>query len=222
MCRDGTRRPVDDYRSCNWGSVPSRAIVTSSATNVDTRKLYQNFLIKASRELRNPNAGSNSSVTNDNRSGFRDGFDNRPAFDNRQGFDDRYDDRNNTSGYRNFNYNNRNGSDRSYDQQGNNGLYNWERPGSGSTDNPIPSDILPVDSFDLFESSPRYGSRHNLLFSVSLILRFDPCKICECNPSSRITPGTFHRWLKGIKTTRDTLGNHWTLFSQYDTALLTE
>nr|CAD7398480.1 unnamed protein product [Timema cristinae] len=49
LCRDGSRRSVDEYHQCNWGSVPTHAIVTTSAKTVETRKQYQRFLQKAAQ-----------------------------------------------------------------------------------------------------------------------------------------------------------------------------
>lgn len=46
MCIDGTRRSVRDYQNCNWGQIPSNALVTTSAKSVDTRRKYQKFLTK--------------------------------------------------------------------------------------------------------------------------------------------------------------------------------
>ncbi|XP_015510562.1 melanotransferrin isoform X1 [Neodiprion lecontei] len=163
LCTDGSRRPVDDFRNCNWGSVPSRAIITSSATHVNMRKLYQKFLITASQEFSKSYSNSNSSFMNDNRFGNRDGYEIRPGFDNRQGYD-RFDDRNyngNFSGNRNFYY--RNGTDNNFEQGNNYG----PNPSNRQAGNPNIADILPLENFDLFESSPRYGEHHNLLFSDS-------------------------------------------------------
>nr|CAD7458026.1 unnamed protein product [Timema tahoe] len=49
LCRDGSRRSVDEYQQCNWGSVPTHAIVTTSAKTAETRKQYQRFLQKAAQ-----------------------------------------------------------------------------------------------------------------------------------------------------------------------------
>jgi Transferrin. len=43
LCRDGSRRPVDDYANCYWGTVPTHTLVTSSATTLQQRKNYQRF-----------------------------------------------------------------------------------------------------------------------------------------------------------------------------------
>lgn len=46
LCKDGRRMPLNEYQSCNWGQVPSDAIVVSSAVPFDVREKYQKFLIK--------------------------------------------------------------------------------------------------------------------------------------------------------------------------------
>lgn len=47
LCKDGLRRPLSEYRQCNWGLVPSHALVTSSARSSHERKHYQQFLTRA-------------------------------------------------------------------------------------------------------------------------------------------------------------------------------
>lgn len=47
MCKDGSRRQITDYQACNWGIVPSSAVVTSSAKPYEDRRKYQKFLEKA-------------------------------------------------------------------------------------------------------------------------------------------------------------------------------
>jgi hypothetical protein len=49
LCQDGSRRPVDDYQSCNWDVVPTHAIVTTSAKSAELRKNYQRFLKVSNR-----------------------------------------------------------------------------------------------------------------------------------------------------------------------------
>ncbi|XP_063233370.1 transferrin 2 isoform X4 [Bacillus rossius redtenbacheri] len=110
LCRDGTRRPVEDYFNCNWGAVPPHAIVTSSAMTVEDRRRYQRFLEKAVQlygQATFPN--------------FR------------------------TSPRPRDPYSPYNGSEQSYAQ-----------PNS-------PQNPPTYESFRLFESSPKYGLRHNLL-----------------------------------------------------------
>ncbi|XP_068083079.1 transferrin 2 isoform X2 [Anabrus simplex] len=47
LCKDGSRATIDGYRNCNWGSVPTHAIVTSSVKSPELRRMYQKFLQKA-------------------------------------------------------------------------------------------------------------------------------------------------------------------------------
>ena len=47
LCRDGTRQPVSQYRQCDWGDVPSHALVVSSATSKSDRRRLKKFFSKA-------------------------------------------------------------------------------------------------------------------------------------------------------------------------------
>ena len=47
LCPIGGRRPIDDYKDCNWGYVPSHAVVISSATLPEERVKIQNFLYES-------------------------------------------------------------------------------------------------------------------------------------------------------------------------------
>ncbi|CAK9812062.1 MELTF [Anthophora plagiata] len=150
LCRDGTRKSIDEYTHCNWGNVPSRAIVTSSATKVETRRLYQRFLEKAVQVL-NKHSSQNSTEFYDNR------------FENRPGFNYRSNENNfnkseylNPNEYSAENYEGRTGYEKSYNV---NGLNPW--------DENHPTNIQPIETFNLFESAPRYGMHHNLIFSDS-------------------------------------------------------
>ncbi|KAK0159654.1 hypothetical protein PV327_010748 [Microctonus hyperodae] len=160
LCRDGTRRSVDNYRDCNWGNVPSRAIVTSSATGVNTRRLYQRFLEKSARIFgkKSPtdNVNNNNYYNKDN-----DNINNRSNDwnENRDGFDNRYND--NYNNYESFNrnnneYNNENdpNNQNSYGNFNNYSSNNYEPPG-----------VQSLDGFRMFESAPTYGHQHNLIFS---------------------------------------------------------
>ena len=44
VCLNGGRRPLSDYQSCNWGRIPSHAVLTTSAKTTDLRRKYQRFL----------------------------------------------------------------------------------------------------------------------------------------------------------------------------------
>ncbi|XP_076761863.1 transferrin 2 [Xylocopa sonorina] len=149
FCRDGTRKPIDEYKYCNWGSVPSRAIVTSSATKIETRRLYQRFLGKAAQVLGKQN-GKDSTDSYDNR------FENRSSFNNRFG-----ESSFNRSEYGKVNeytaeIENRSGYEKSSNW---NELSVWNKGES--------TDIQPIETFNLFESTPRYGMHRNLIFSDS-------------------------------------------------------
>ncbi|XP_034181211.1 transferrin 2 [Osmia lignaria lignaria] len=148
LCRDGTRKSIDDYKLCNWGTVPSRAIVTSSATKLEIRRSYQRFLERAVRVLNKHNAKNSTDFYNNR-------FENRPGFNNR--FDENNFTRNayaNPNEYNSEDFENRNG---------------YERNFNGNELNPLDKDestnIQPIEIFDLFESAPRYGIHHNLMFS---------------------------------------------------------
>lgn len=47
LCPNGSRQPVSEYRQCNWGAVPSHAIVISSAKLTPERHRYERFLTRA-------------------------------------------------------------------------------------------------------------------------------------------------------------------------------
>ncbi|KAK9296260.1 hypothetical protein QLX08_009683 [Tetragonisca angustula] len=143
LCRDGTRKPIDEYKFCNWGSVPSRAVVTSSATKFETRRLYQRFLEKAVRILGKHNA-RNSTEFYDNR------FENRPGFNSNNRFN--RTEYVNPNEYSTDNFEHRNGNERSHD-------------GNELWDNTESTNIQPIETFNLFESAPKYGMHHNLIFS---------------------------------------------------------
>lgn len=171
--------------------MPSRAIVTSSATNFEIRRKYQKFLEKVVRILhknRNDTTGFNRV---DNSQGD---LENRPGYNNRFGESD-YNkesgfgesDYNRGGGFRNPNeYStdnwDRNGYDRSFGGGGGRGgteggLNSWEKPAINDTfdyynrereHNFEPANVQPIEVFDIYESAPRYGMQHNLIFSVSL------------------------------------------------------
>lgn len=44
LCLDGSFAPVSEFERCNWGSVPSNAIVTTSAKSPEQRRNLQEFL----------------------------------------------------------------------------------------------------------------------------------------------------------------------------------
>lgn len=44
LCVDGSRRPINEFKNCNWGPVPTDAIMTTSAKSSTTRISYQKWL----------------------------------------------------------------------------------------------------------------------------------------------------------------------------------
>ncbi|KAJ8686639.1 hypothetical protein QAD02_022433 [Eretmocerus hayati] len=151
LCLNGSRMSIDDFKSCHWGEVPSNAVVVSTDTTLERRYFYQKFLEQAVKIFGNRPVD----VTPSN-----EFYNNR--YENRQGkgFDDQdpeYNqyDRNseNRNNYVENNYNSRNTT----------GFYDRDRS-VYSTQEPS---IQSIEKFSLFESAPRYGSQHNLLFSDS-------------------------------------------------------
>ncbi|XP_065201905.1 transferrin 2-like [Planococcus citri] len=61
LCRDGSRRPVTEYEKCNWGRVPSDAVVVSSVKSNNVTKIYQDFLLNAVKLYSSANV-TNTSV----------------------------------------------------------------------------------------------------------------------------------------------------------------
>lgn len=183
LCRDGTRRNVDEYRNCNWGNVPAHAIVTSSATNQSTRKLYQRFLEKAARILSKKQnmPGNVTDYYNNNNNRFNNrqqgnSYERRTDNNNRFGLNEERDSR-----Y----YNDRNDSiyGNPWDNRYNQNYSNGENA-------PIDS-IHSIETFDIFESAPRYGIQRNLLFSVIF-------KLLVESPKSKLTFVNFPRILLRI------------------------
>lgn len=156
LCTDGTRKPLSEYRQCNWGLVPSHALVVSSARTTEERKRYQRFMLKAVQLY------SHSQIVNATGNDRRyEGFN---RFDTNQNDDKYYDQAklNNVNQNPNDRFNFR------YDQRprGNldSGFTTTERPTlpNGEYDNTT----KPYEKFDLFESK-RYGGRLNLMFQDS-------------------------------------------------------
>lgn len=91
LCKNGQRMPVSEHLNCNWGMVPSNAIVTSSARTIEQRRQYQKFL-KAAIKLythKSPAGNFNTTINNNN-----DRFNTRYQND-RNNPNDRFNDRNN-------------------------------------------------------------------------------------------------------------------------------
>lgn len=57
LCLDGSRRDTEEWRACNWGRVPSHAIVTSSVKSTRMRLRYQRFLAGIVRQFGSSGTG---------------------------------------------------------------------------------------------------------------------------------------------------------------------
>uniref|UniRef100_A0A7G3B3U2 Putative transferrin 2 n=1 Tax=Lutzomyia longipalpis TaxID=7200 RepID=A0A7G3B3U2_LUTLO len=90
LCPDGQKRPLGDYRQCNWGLVPSNAIVVSSAKTTDERKRIERFLLKSVELYSTKPLGDVQQQSNDP-------YDQGNRYDNR--YDTRYDNRYDTNRY---------------------------------------------------------------------------------------------------------------------------
>lgn len=152
LCPDGSRKPIDDHLNCNWGEIPSNAVVVSSATETEKRNLYQSFLEKAAKIL---GKYQNDTNFNNNNEFYNNRFDNRQG----KGFESDQDSEYNQY---NKNYENRNNNNEN-DWNSSTGFYDRSRT-QFSTQEP---NIQSIDKFNLFDSAPRYGFSRNLLFSVS-------------------------------------------------------
>ncbi|XP_037045009.1 melanotransferrin [Bradysia coprophila] len=153
LCIDGQRRPLSEYRQCNWGLVPSHALVTSSARTADERKRYQQFLIKAVNLYSSKSISNATNALNEKR---YDGFN---TFDRNS--DDKYYDRTQFRDFANPSFD----RDRIDHLNSNryNGLANVDSafgPERNFTDG---NDTQLYEKFELFESK-RYGGRLNLMF----------------------------------------------------------
>lgn len=155
LCIDGQRRPLSEYRQCNWGLVPSHALVTSSARTAEERKRYQQFLTKAVNLYSSKTIVNATNALSDKR---YDGFN---TFDRNS--DDKYYDRTqfkdfaNPSSTQDRERNDRFGSNR-YNDYGN--VDSSFGPERNLTDG---NDTQMYERFELFESK-RYGGRLNLMF----------------------------------------------------------
>lgn len=163
LCRDGMRRPLSEYRQCNWGLVPSHALVTSSARTSQERKKYQQFLTR-SVQLYSSKPVQNF-TSNDRRYEGYNRFDTNS--DNDKYYDQKYlQEQNNQPGQNSWNpYSN------PYEtNQGNQGGFGNDRFRS-NLDSSFTTERSRFDEnttqtyekFEIFESE-RYGGRLNLMF----------------------------------------------------------
>ncbi|XP_055912472.1 melanotransferrin [Eupeodes corollae] len=64
LCKDGRRVPITEYMQCNWGLIPSDAVVTSSARTLKEREKYQHFLERIA-QLYSEDLSLNNTNSND-------------------------------------------------------------------------------------------------------------------------------------------------------------
>ncbi|XP_050293429.1 melanotransferrin isoform X2 [Anthonomus grandis grandis] len=193
LCKDGSRRPLSDYLGCNWGRVPSDAIVVSSAIPYEVREKYQKFLQEfavrySKKELRPIDSTSE-------RQPDYDSFGNRGSQNQYSQGGNQYDpyaqnSYNNQEGnYRNGQrYKRQNYEDERYDSRYNNYPEDYNR---NHTD-----DYLFYEHFDLFESTPRYGDHGNLLFQDSAI---DIVPVTESLQTYEAFLGESHNVIMGVR-----------------------
>lgn len=159
LCKDGSRRPVTEYLQCNWGLVPSHALVTSSARSAEERRRYQSFIAKAV-QLYSSRPVANETVNERRYEGFN-------RFD--KNTDDKYYDRSQTQQQqqneqlqqqRRTNGGGRfiGGGDAADAGFGGERRDRYNQNAYGGADN----ETQLYEKFDLFESK-RYGGRLNLM-----------------------------------------------------------
>lgn len=149
LCRDGRRVPVSEFRQCNWGIIPSDAIVTSSARNALERKKYQKFLKKIV-ELYSDGFKDDSQTQ-----GLTGNRGNNYNNDNNYGRNNPYDNNYNSNPYDPYNRN----------RFSNNGRSDRLDSSFTTERTEIFNDSIQYETFRIFESE-RYG-KTNLLFQVS-------------------------------------------------------
>lgn len=155
LCKDGLRRPLSEYRQCNWGLVPSHALVTSSARTAEERKHYQKFLQRAV-QLYSSKPVQNF-TTNDRRYEGYNRFDTNS--DDKYYNDKNFQDQNNQFGQNSWNpYSSNQNQNQNLGFRSNlDSSFTTER--SRFDDNSTQT----YEKFEIFESE-RYGGRLNLMF----------------------------------------------------------
>jgi len=98
LCPNGGRRSVDSYQECNWGYVPSHAVVISSATLPENRLKIQNFLIESMNRFGSSNdylGGSRLTTTTFRPNRFNQSYSIYPNYTNQPQYPFHYEDRSN-------------------------------------------------------------------------------------------------------------------------------
>ncbi|XP_016660805.1 melanotransferrin-like [Acyrthosiphon pisum] len=63
LCVDGSRRPISEFNTCNWGPVPTDAIMTTSSKTSSARISYQRWLQKVIELYGKPTSAQQSTFT---------------------------------------------------------------------------------------------------------------------------------------------------------------
>lgn len=158
LCKDGQRRPLSEYRQCNWGLVPSHALVTSSARTSLERKRYQQFLTRAV-QLYSSKPITNVTV-NDRRYEGYNRFDTQSDdkyYDQKYLQEQNYQNQQNQGGqyYNQYDRDQARGFSSNLDSG-----FTTERSRFNGLDE---NSTQPYEKFDIFESE-HYGGRLNLMF----------------------------------------------------------
>jgi melanoma-associated antigen p97 len=161
LCRTGQRMPLAEYRQCNWGRVPSHAVVTSSARSADNRKLYQRFMQKAVARYSRKSLGTYNDENFPSNTGnrFNETQNRNRNDDSYYNPNDRYNSPWSSSTTTTTDRYNRFDSGRNYEER------NDRRKQFDSDDDNfnMTSGGQPYENFAMFESG-RYGGRLNLMF----------------------------------------------------------
>lgn len=159
------RRPLSEYRQCNWGLVPSHALVTSSARTTDERKHYQHFLTRAV-QLYSTKPVQNFTAGGDRR---YEGFNRFDKSGDDKYYDQKYLQEQNNQNAWNPYFNSQNGQNAQQPYGiDNQGGFRSNLDSAFSTERSLIDDntTQPYEKFELFESE-RYGGRLNLMFQDS-------------------------------------------------------
>lgn len=162
--------PVSEYRQCNWGVIPSDAVVTSSARNSFERKKFQQFLRRVielySDALREEANEQNMRLNGESGNNVNYNINNKDQYSNTYGVNNN-NPYNSNNPYDTSNAYNRNPYDK-FDG-GNNGFRNDRLDSSFTTDRNYPegtNETILYEKFRVFESR-RHG-KANLMFQVSI------------------------------------------------------
>ncbi|CAH1155360.1 unnamed protein product [Phaedon cochleariae] len=173
FCKDGTRRPISEYLACNWGKVPSDAIVTSSAVPFEDRIKLQKFLLKFAEKYPKTNRTSASIGQNTNNNDYQNPYDRNGQNENQNPYDqnrqnenqyDQFGNRINRYKRQDYNPYGRNGYDNSQDQYNNRPT----APNDNNQNDPFARDPYNINreqfgvNIDPYGSDVRYNTNQDI------------------------------------------------------------